>query len=1120
MAKGTGLVGAVVQRSLADWPVVAAAWLLLVCATTLLATGVVYGDAVAAGGLHRALLGAPPATRAIDVSLSADPDTIDALDTAIRPELASAIAATGGDIVRIARSGSFADAATPEAQVRDLTVFGSAEGLEGRVPLLEGDWPIAGQDPLQASISDVTARQLSVGVGSRLDLVSRLDSGRRVSVVISAIWALDPADGLWLGDELDTTGTTSGGTYTTRGPLYVREADIVALGGGSTRLQVAWRGLPDIAELRVDRVDALREGANGLAARLRGIVPRQTSPRVSTTLPAVLDEVGRSVLVSRSGVVLLTIQFAILAGYAVVLVAGMLVERRRAEIALMRSRGASALHLVAMAVLEAALLALPAAALAPVLALGVVAILGAVGPTAGLGLLDTASIGQNAVLISAVAGVACIVALTLPTLSVSASPAGARAASGRQARSTLAQRLGLDLALVAVAGVALWQLRLYGAPLTRNARGTLGLDPLLVAAPAIGLVAGAVLAIRVVPRVAELGEQLLVRGRGLVGSLGGRQLARRPLRYTRAALLLMLAAALGTLGAAHAATWTRSQSDQAAYQAAADVRAITSDYSGLPAWAAGPKLRALDGVAAATPVDRAPVNVGRTIRDGTLLGLDPATAAPVVAVADGRRDPIAATTERRGELLSVLAQHRLDTPMVPVPGDPRRLAVTVDASFEADPQLGSGTIGPGSGGLTVGAILRDGDGRLFRTSTATGELTLIGQRLILSIVESDAAGSSAGRPPLDPALRPSGPLALEAIDVGIQPVGDVAIAGRATIRSVEASDDEAGDRAWEPIAVAGDTPGWWWLSIDQGQRQPFTPPADSPETVVVGRQSPLFGGFGGGGRTFRLAAGRDSADRVAAVASDSFLEAAGAVVGDDLDLSVLGHPVAVTIVARTGLFAPLDPAVPFVIVDLGTYDALRFLIDGSTAPAAEWWLSVRPGAEASVLAALRARDAGIGRAIGRDELAHDLATDPVPLGLIGVLGLGSIAAMLFAGIGFLVSSTISTSERIGEFALLRALGLSTRQLSLWLSIESVFLLVVGLVAGSLLGLLLAWLVLPFATLTQTGVAPVPAPEVIIPWQALLPPYVAAAVLFVLSLWLVRRQLPDIRISGVLRARES
>ena len=68
----------------------------------------------------------------------------------------------------------------------------------------------------------------------------------------------------------------------------------------------------------------------------------------------------------------------------------------------------------------------------------------------------------------------------------------------------------------------------------------------------------------------------------------------------------------------------------------------------------------------------------------------------------------------------------------------------------------------------------------------------------------------------------------------------------------------------------------------------------------------------------------------------------------------------------------------------------------------------------------------------------------------------------------------------------------------------------------MLGLLLAWLVLPFATLTQTGLPPIPAPEVIVPWEAIVPIYLGAVVLFILSLWLVRRQLPDIRISGVLR----
>ena len=51
--------------------------------------------------------------------------------------------------------------------------------------------------------------------------------------------------------------------------------------------------------------------------------------------------------------------------------------------------------------------------------------------------------------------------------------------------------------------------------------------------------------------------------------------------------------------------------------------------------------------------------------------------------------------------------------------------------------------------------------------------------------------------------------------------------------------------------------------------------------------------------------------------------------------------------------------------------------------------------------------------------------------------------MAFAAIGFLVSATISTNERRGEFALLRALGLSDRQLTLWLALENTFLLAAG-----------------------------------------------------------------------------
>jgi hypothetical protein len=1107
----TGLTGAVVQRSLADWPVVLAAWLLLVCATTLLATGVVYGDAVASGGLHRALFAAPPATRALDVALTTAPAGVDKLDAAIRPELRSAMASTGGEIVRIGRSGAFADANVPADVVRDLTVFESVDDLEQRATLVSGAWPVAGQDPVQTTVSDAAAREMHLAVGDRLALVDRREPDAKVTAAITGIWTVDPNDALWLGEPLDTAGIAIGGTYTTRGPLLVREADLVGIGGPTTRLQMWWRGLPAITNVRVDGVDDLRNGANGLAGRLRGLIPAETSPRVTTGLPAVLDDVGRSVLVSRSGVILLTIQFAVLAGYAVILVAGMLVERRRSEIALMRSRGASGAHLIAMAVLEGAFLAIPAAVLAPVLAFGVTALLGTFGPTAGLGLVDSASIGRNAIVISALAGVACVVALTLPTLFVSASPAGARAATGRQARTTLAQRLGLDVALVAVAGVALWQLRLYGAPLTRNARGSLGLDPLLVAAPAIGLVAGAVLALRVVPRLAEVGEQVLVRGRGLVGSLGGRQLARRPLRYTRAALLLMLAAALGTLASAHAATWTRSQADQAGYAAATDIRAVTSDYAPFATWAAGPLYRAIPGVREATPLSIAPFDLGRTVRDGSLVGLEPADVANVVTGPTAAGAPDVATT--LAPIAGATAPAANGPATIALPGTPLRLRLDVDVKFTGLDEEGrpGQPLDPGMTGFTASLVVRDADGRLFRSPDVAGSLSAAGQHLVFDLADPAVEG-----------LRPAAPLALEAVELAIQPTFGSPIVGDAELLGLAASASASGDADWTPVAIDGAAAGWRWDSLSIDRTEPYTPTRENPNRVSVGTGNAIFGGQGSG-ISFRLLAeppGPDPDPVIPVVASDPFMTQTGASVGDELGVTSAGQPIRVRIVGTTSLFAPLDPAKPILLADLPTLDLVRFAASGRTLQASQWWLKVDPGTEPTVLAALRKPSAGTSAVIGRAELLNNLSTDPVPLGLIGILGLGSLAAMLFAGIGFLVSSTISTSERIGEFALLRALGLSTGQLSLWLSIESVFLLVVGLFVGSGLGLLLAWLVLPFATLTQTGLAPIPAPVVVVPWEALLPPYVAAVVLFLLSLWLVRRQLPDIRISGVLRARES
>ncbi len=1102
MLRTIGLWRAVVNRSRADRSVVTAAFVLLVCAITLVATGALYGDTVALGGLRRAVLDAPAADRAVVVRTSAGVDDIPALDAVVREQLTDAISPTGGDVALVARSASLAPAGLDSTAARDrLTVLASFEDLDRHATLTAGRWPVVGRDPLEATLSEGAAAALGLKVGDRVEL-SRSSSGPPIGVEVVGLWRPVVGDTYFLGDRLDLTGVRTEPQLTTRGPFVVALADLQDSPVGRD-LTVEWRGIPSIDGLLVERVDALHDGIDGLKPRLRAALPRGRDIAVLTGLPAILADVSRSILVSRSGVTLLTIQFAVLAGYAVLLVAGLLVERRRSETALLRSRGATSVHLVALAFGEALLLAVPAAILAPFLAVGAVRLIGSIGPLADTGVIQTAAIDGRLLAVTALAGSACVVALTLPALTMGGLPLGIRASLGRPVGRTMAQRLGIDLVLVALAAVALWQLHLYGAPLTHDAHGVLGIDPLLVAAPAIGLLAGAVLCTRLVPRLAEIGERVAGRRRGIVPPLGSRQVARRPLRYTRSALLLVLAAALGTFAAASAATFARSQVDQAAYQAAGDARVTISDYPDLPAWAIGPADRAVPGVTAATPVDLASLEIGRTVRDGRLLAVDPAAVQAMIKLPpdDG---PTPA-------LLDELVAARPTTTAVAIPGEPRRLGLTVDADLSVNADDSGGTEVPtdwDAVGLTV--VVQDADGRLHRIDGGTMGPKATGQR-----IEVPLWSTIDGL-----ATHPVYPLRLVGLELALSPPTNLVMNGSVELTGLSESPAEAG-ADWTPVDFEPGAAGWSWSRTAADGTTPYRPPAGSPGRIEAGLgddASPaIFGSFDRPGAIYRLTTSPSGDGILPAIAGDRLLALTGARIGDTIAVTSEAHPITVRIIGSTASFPPLDPESAFLVVDGATLGLLTFSATDYPATADEWWLSLDPAGSDAAVATLRTAPYSASEIVQRDELSRALAGDPVWLGVVGVLALGAVAAIVFAAIGFIVSATVTTDERLGELALLRALGLSQRQLSTWLTIEQVFLLTVGLIGGSALGLLLAWLVLPYSTLSASGAAVIPAPVIVVPWESILPVYAVTVAILIGAVLVLARRMPASSVTGILRA---
>lgn len=397
-----------------------------------------------------------------------------------------------------------------------------------------------------------------------------------------------------------------------------------------------------------------------------------------------------------------------------------------------------------MATGEAFLVTAPAVVLAPFAAALAVYLMGIRGPLAGAGLNLPLTISETGIVAAGLAGLVAAVILIAPSLPTGGRIAAIRIALGREGTRFSAQRYGVDLALLAVAGIALWQLRMYGSPVIQGEGGELGVDPLLVAGPAAGLAACSMLVTRALPRLARLVEGPLVRRRTLMPQLGAHDLARRPLRSIRATLLVMLAAGLATFSVVYDATWFQSQADQAAYQAAADIRVVTPPYQQLPDDQLGPAYRAISGVTAAMPAIRTAVGVGGPIRSADLLAVDAASVARMEALPGGATGSLA-------EAFAALAAARPAVAAIALPGMPRQLAVTLDANLIATVLdyngEEAGTLDPPPREVEVDAVVLDADGRLWRyPSTALASYSGAGQRLVIPVGGPDAVGSTPGGP--------------------------------------------------------------------------------------------------------------------------------------------------------------------------------------------------------------------------------------------------------------------------------------------------------------------------------------------------------------------------------------
>ena len=141
-------------------------------------------------------------------------------------------------------------------------------------------------------------------------------------------------------------------------------------------------------------------------------------------------------------------------------------------------------------------------------------------------------------------------------------------------------------------------------------------------------------------------------------------------------------------------------------------------------------------------------------------------------------------------------------------------------------------------------------------------------------------------------------------------------------------------------------------------------------------------------------------------------------------------------------------------------------------------------------------------------MASGLLSDPLSTVPQQALLAVAIAAAVLAITGFCVSIAAGVRQRRAENALLAALGVPPRMAAGQLCLEKLMLSVPAALAGLVLGVVLAELLVPAITLSPSATTPVPPVLIEFGWLPTLSLALAVAVLPVLAAGLTIARRPD------------
>lgn len=577
----------------------------------------------------------------------------------------------------------------PQSDVIQLTYLAYQQAqVAPHMRMVAGDYPqsTAPSDDggaVQALVTEEMATSRGAKIGSLMTVPDGAAPGATLKFRVVGIWEpRDPNENFW-NDRVFLANASGNNDLPFDYPIILAQQSFFSALGPlpDVSMEEHYLYYTDATRINTDNMATVASNLHALGTALGAAnVPGQTAPG------AVGRQVGTIAVITGLALIAPTLQreLAVLAlplfvsiaqvvGLALLFVAIMgvlLVEGQAGEIASLKSRGAGFAQLLGGYFVLGVVLAIATGAAGPFLASALaLALARAFVPASTLSAAHVTSaylaglVAPRTAIVPAAAGALLGLAVVVFACQRAArrDVLAFRREEGRVARPALWRRLYLDLWLAGLCVVAYVELNQLGGVGIRELLGNGANSPVLLAAPDLLLVAGALIVLRVFPLAAGLAAQLAARGRGAVAMLALSQVARAPGTANRMALLLTLAVGLGGFALMFDATLVRNGSDRAAYQVGSDIQLVEqSAAAGGDDRRNRAELASFPGVEGVTAVFNGSAQVSGEVgfSQTTLMGIDPASFGAVAAPVSWRSDYAAAPIST---LLDELRAHQWST---------------------------------------------------------------------------------------------------------------------------------------------------------------------------------------------------------------------------------------------------------------------------------------------------------------------------------------------------------------------------------------------------------------------------------------------------------------------------